>query len=218
MASSFPDGTIFSIGTVLAAAKVVSAITNANPGVASSTAHGYTDGDIVMLSSGWTALDGQVIRVDGSIADAFTLEGIDTSNVGLYPAGSGIGTARKVETWVSLSQVKDVEPSGGEQGFYQWRYLEERTQRQRPTVKSARSLSLTLDYDPDLAWHAALLAADRAGVPIPMRAVLPTGVAIYWSVYAAFDGEPGFVIAENQEVSVNFSYNNPRSIRYAAAP
>ena len=29
-------------------------------------------------------------------------------------------------------------------------------QRQRPTFKNTRSLALTLDYDPTLAWHAAM--------------------------------------------------------------
>lgn len=217
MASSFPDGTIFSIGTVLGTAKTISAISNANPGVASATTHGFTDGDIVMLSSGWTALDGQVIRVDGSTTDAFNVEGIDTSDTGQYPAGSGGGSAREVTTWVAMSQVTDVAPSGGEQQFYQWRYMEERTQRQRPTLKTARSMAITLDYDPNLAWHAALLAADRSGSPVPFKATLPSGAEIYWSMYVAFDGEPSFAISENQQVIANFSFNNPRSIRYEPA-
>ena len=50
MSSSFPNGAIFALGTTLDAAKTVTAITNANPGVASSTAHGYADGDILLLS------------------------------------------------------------------------------------------------------------------------------------------------------------------------
>lgn len=45
--ASVPTGTIFSIATVFAAAKTVSAISNLAEGVVSCTAHGFSAGDIV---------------------------------------------------------------------------------------------------------------------------------------------------------------------------
>lgn len=215
MASSFPNGTVFSLGTTYSSPKTVSGVSNASPGVASATAHGFTDGDIVVMTSGWPSLNGAVVRVDNSTIDAFDLEGFDTTNVTAYPSGQGGGTAREVTAWVSLSQVTDVQTSGGEQQFYQWQYLEEKTQRQRPTVKSARSMSLTVDYDPDLAWHAALLAADALNTPHVIRAQLPSGKVIYYNMYVAYDGEPSFTINQNQQVMVSLSYENPRSKTYA---
>ncbi|WP_341649933.1 phage tail protein [Thauera humireducens] len=203
------------MGTTYGPPKTVSGVSNASPGVASATAHGFTDGDIVVMTSGWPSLNGAVVRVDNSTADAFDLEGFDTTNVTAYPAGQGGGTAREVTAWVSLSQVTDVQTSGGEQQFYQWQYLEEKTQRQRPTVKSARSMSLTVDYDPDLAWHAALLTADALNTPHVIRAQLPSGKVIYYNMYVAYDGEPSFTINQNQQVMVSLSYENPRSKTYA---
>ena len=50
MSAYFPNGTIFAIGTAYAATKTISAVSNANPGVATSTAHGYTDADILLLA------------------------------------------------------------------------------------------------------------------------------------------------------------------------
>lgn len=217
-ASSFPNGTIFSIGSAYGAAKVISDISNTNPGVASSTGHGFEDGNILVLTSGWPMLNGAVIRVDGAVTDAFDIEGFDASNTTLFPDGGGAGTAREVTTWVPLSQVTDVQPSGGEQQFYQWQYLEERAQRQRPTFKNARSLTITADYDPDLPWHAALLAADQLGTPHAIRAALPNGAVILYNMYVAYDGEPSFVKNQNQQVTVSLSYDNPRSQRYSAAP
>jgi hypothetical protein len=38
------------IQSALAAAKTITAITKANPGVASSTTHGYSNGDYVLLT------------------------------------------------------------------------------------------------------------------------------------------------------------------------
>jgi hypothetical protein len=215
-ASSFPNGTIFSLGTTYAAAKIISGISNANPGVASSTTHGYTDGDILVISSGWPRMEGRVARVDDSVTDAFDLEGIDTTSAILYPAGAGAGRAVKVTDFVPFSQVTDSASSGGEQQFAQWVYLEDGQQRQRPTFKNARSLQLTLDYDPALAWHDTLVNADLLNTPHVLLATLPNSSKIYYNMYVSFDGEPTFTANQNQQVVATFSYANPRSTRYAS--
>jgi len=217
MSASFPNGTIFALGTTLAAAKTVTAITNASPAVASSVAHGYSAGDILLLNMP-SKLDQRVVRVVANAAptDLFNLEGIDTTSTAQYPSGFGVGTAQKVSAFVSFSQVTDVQTSGGEQQFYQWVYLEDGRQRQRPTFKNARSMSLVMDYDPSLAWHAALLAADLAGTVYPLKATLPSGAVLYYSVYVGFDGEPTFTINENQKTTVSLSLASPFSTRYAS--
>lgn len=215
MASFFPNGTIFSVATVYDAAKTISAVTNANPGVASSTAHGYNDGDIVVVSSGWTGLNDRVVRVADKTTDAFSLEGIDTTNTSKFPPGAGVGSARKVTTWAALSQITNSASSGGEQQFAQWVYLEDGVQRQRPTFKNAKSLQLTLDYDPSLPWYTALIAADEAGDPRVLRAALPNGAFLYYNMYVGFDGEPTMTINQNMQCVATFSHV-ARFIRYAS--
>lgn len=216
MSSFFPNGTIFSIGTTYGAAKAISALSNANPAVAQSTAHGFTTSDIVVVASGWPALNGAAVRVGTANANDFALEGVNTLNLQQFAAGQGVGSAREVTDWVALSQVTGSTTSGGEQQFNQWQYLEEGTQRQRPTVKSARSMTITMDYDPSLPWHAALLAADQLGTPHVIRAAMPSGRTIYYSMYVAYDGEPSFDINTNQQVTLSLAFDNPRSRAYAA--
>jgi hypothetical protein len=215
MASAFPNGSTFAIATTLASPVTVSGITNANPGVATATAHGYSDGGILLLNMP-SRLDQRVVRVDNSSTNAFDLEGVDTTSTAQYPSGFGVGTAQLASDFVSLSQVTDVTSSGGEQQFNQWTYLEDGRQRQRPTFKNARALSVTLDYDPSLAWHAALISADQAGTVYVIRATLPSGAVIYWSMYVSFDGEPTFDINQNQQVTLSLSFAAPNSTRYAA--
>jgi len=169
-----------------------------------------------MISSGWSRLDNAVCRVAGSDVNTFQLEGIDTSDTQQYPAGAGVGSAREITAFTAISQVTDSQASGGDQQFFQWVYLEDGLQRQRPTFKNARSLQLTLDYDPDLAWHAALLTADRNGEPHGMRMALPNGSFIYYSMYVSFDGEPTATANQNMQVVANFAFANPRSVRYAS--
>jgi hypothetical protein len=215
MSAIFPNGTIFSLATVYASAKVISDISNANPGVASATAHGYTDGDIVEVASAWPLLNQRIARVDAQVTDAFSLEGIDTSNASRFADGEGAGSARKITTWVPLSQVTNSASSGGEQQFAQWVYVEDGIQRQRPTFKNAKSLQLTLDYDPDLSWYAALITADEQGTPRAIRAALPNGNFIYYNMYVGFDGEPTINVNQNMACVATFSHVS-KFIRYAA--
>src|SRR5690606_41188686 len=66
-------------------------------------------------------------------------------------------------------------------------------QRQRPTFKNAKVLTVTLDYDPALAWYNALVEADALREPVVQRATLPNGVQLYYYVYPSFDGDPSLV-------------------------
>jgi hypothetical protein len=216
VASSFPNGTVFAVSTAVSAASVVSSITNASEGVATATAHGFTDGDILIMTAASTRLDQRVVRVSNDNTNDFTLEGINTTSTTTYPSGFGAGSAVEVSSFVSLSQTTNTATSGGEQQYFQWVYLEDGKQRQRKTFKNARSLQWTADYDPSLSWHAALLAADEDGTTRVLRATLPNGSKIYWSVEVSFDGEPTFNTNQNQQVVATFSLVNPVSTRYAS--
>jgi hypothetical protein len=183
--------------------------------MASATAHGFTAGDIVTIDSGWPALNLAVVRVASSTTDAFALEGFDTTNTTRFPTGSGAGSAREVTAWATISQITDSTVAGGEQQYFQWAYLEDGQQRQRPTFKNARSMTMTMDFDDSLPWHTALLNADRAGTPHVLRIALPNGSTIYYHVFVGFDGEPTLNINANMQVSVSFSFANPLSMRYS---
>jgi hypothetical protein len=213
MSAYFPNGTIFSLGTTYGSNVTVTAISNAATGVATAAAHGLSDADIV-IGSFPSRFDNRVFRVDGATTGTFETEGINTSSTTNYPSGFGVGYVREVTAWSALSQVVDSQSQGGEQQFYQWVYLEDGRQRQRPTFKNARSLQLTLDWDPDLAWHAALITADESQSPHALRAALPNGDFLYWGMYVGFDGEPSFTINENQKVIATFSLASPYSTRY----
>lgn len=112
--ASVPTGTIIAIATAFAAAKTVTAITNAAEAVVSCTAHGYSNGDYVQLYSGWGRLNRRCARVKSAATDSFTLELIDTSNTDFFPPGAGIGTVRKISTWQTINKYKDPQSSGGE--------------------------------------------------------------------------------------------------------
>jgi hypothetical protein len=215
---SFPNGTTFSVSTALGAAVPFTAITNATPPVCSATSP-PADNTIGLITSGWAALNERVAQTTGMVAaTSFELEGIDTTDTTKYPAGQGAGSFAPVSTWVTLSQVTNVQKSGGTQQFYKWQYAEDpsSTQKQRPTFKDAKTLTLTLDYDPALAWYAALTAADAKQEIVVLRAVLPSGDTLYYAVYPSFDADPSMDLNKNMDNTATFSMVSPLT-RYAAA-
>src|SRR5690606_16477473 len=116
---------ILSITSAFDVAKPLTAITNAKPAVATSAANGFTDGDIGLVTSGWTELNDRPVRIADATTDSFELEGFDTTSLTRFPVGAGIGSIRKASDFVAFSQVTDVQTSGGEQQYFQWVYMED---------------------------------------------------------------------------------------------
>lgn len=94
------------------AAKTVTAVTQANPGVASSTAHGLLDGSVGYFAgvAGMSQLEGQAARVDTVLTDSFALQGINTTGYPAYTAGTFV----PVSVWSTLSRAASYDIGGGD--------------------------------------------------------------------------------------------------------
>lgn len=218
MSVRLPNGAIISMAsTYVNGVAAMTAITNANPGVASIAAHGYTDGAILEISSGWALLDQRIVRVNAPAAGTFELEGIDTLNTSKYPAGAGAGTVRSITAWTQITQILETQSQGGEQQYYSYGFLEESKERQIPTVKSAESLNLTIGDDPTLPWYAAMVAADDDRVARAIRMQLPNGSVIYFNAYVSLNKTPTMTRNEIMRVSASLSFVS-ESTRYATGP
>lgn len=97
---------------VLEANKNITGVTNANPGVVTSNAHGYANGDWVYISGvgGTTGINGGTYKVAGVTANTFqlnTLDGatVNTSAMGVYTAG---GTVARYYTLVTPYVAADL--------------------------------------------------------------------------------------------------------------
>lgn len=101
---------IVSLQSAIAATKTISAITLANPGVVTSAAHGYSNGNIVwLLINGMYQLNQRPVRVANVTTNTFELEGIDTTN---FPAFTS-GTAQLLTLGTSITTATTVTASGG---------------------------------------------------------------------------------------------------------
>lgn len=168
------------------AATATTALSNASECVVTAT-HSLVAGDYVVMASGWGLLDQRVARVKSvSTTVSFVLEGVDTSDTNKYPATTGVGTFRKINTWSTLSQVKGISASGGAQQFADITSISDTVIRQIPTVKDAVNMTVDVFDDPALTWYADVIAADTARSPYALLMTFPNGSKLvanaYWSV------------------------------------
>lgn len=216
MSVRLPNGAIFAIAAGYAAVTPVTALTNAKPPVATAAGHTLVDGDIVEVTSGWTRLDGRIGRVGGAANDNFSLEGFDATNVDAYPAGSGVGSVRKISTWQEIKQVLTTASQGGDQQFYTYSFLEDTgDDKQIPTTRNARSITLTIADDDTLPQYAVLQAANEDREPRAIRFRLPNGATIYFRAYVSMSTMPTTTKNEAMATTVTLSLTGDPT-RYAA--
>jgi hypothetical protein len=214
MGAKLPNGAKAFIGSTFGARKIVTAFSNELPATASSAAHGLLANAVVRVLSNWSQLNGRVVKVGPVETDEFGLQGIDTEDELRFPTGGGAGSVIPVTGWTEITQITDISPSGGEQGFAGVSFLDEADARQLPSERSARSMVWTLADDPNLAWNDALRAADASGEPVPLKVVLKNGDEMYYGGFVSFDDQP--TLAKNNVMVVKFTFaqDNPRMTRY----
>ena len=81
MSFRLPNGATLQIAATYGTAIPVTALSNANPAVATAAAHGLSDGDIIAVTSGWTRLNDRAARVADSLTGTFALENVNTTNL-----------------------------------------------------------------------------------------------------------------------------------------
>lgn len=189
MAVTLPNGIILALATAYAAPVTVTAVSNASEAVVTAT-NTYVAGDFVEFTSGWSRANARIFRVKSPTGSNFVLEGLDTTSTTLFPAGSGAGTVRKINTWTQIQQVTELTSSGGEPQYATYSFLEDDYDRQIPTTTSAQSLALTIADDPTLAGYQALKAAALTRLPTALRGTLPQGGYLLYNGIVAFDETP----------------------------
>ncbi|MCU0898162.1 MAG: phage tail protein [Burkholderiales bacterium] len=189
------QGLQLAIASTFGTAATMSAITNASEAVATlGTGHGVIVGDIIEVTSGWKRIDKMVVRAKTVATNDVTLEGINTSSVTDYPAGSGTGTVREVTAWTTVSQLKrDVQSGGGGFQFSDATTLDDVRTQQVPILAQGVQLTFNPFWDPSLAWFDIVKAAARAGSLYPYRITLSSGAKIYGNAYWGFSDEPTVV-------------------------
>jgi len=179
MAYSLPEGSSQQFSNTLAAAKTITAITNANPAVATCTGHGYTTGDEIMLSSGWEDATDSVYKIESVDANSFKVLGLDSTNTSFFPAGSGGGSAQKLSAWTAIPQVLTISASGGDARFTDVNPLAKRNGIRIPTGFNATSITLSLGFDATTPTYKTMVGLSRSLSKVAFKQVLSGGSVQY---------------------------------------
>ena len=212
-----PTGTTFFIASAFGSAVTVSAVTNASEAVVTtSTAHGYANGDIVEVTSGWGRLNKRAFRIKSVTSTAMTLEGMDTTNTTYFPAGSGIGSVRKATTFTQIANVLGAQSQGGDPKTVSYKYIESDVDFSLNDGFNATSYTLELDADSiGTAGYTALKSLTDVQTDTIMQMVTRNGAKIYQPCTVALNEAVQLQDGQINRVRAQFNGNN-RLVRYAS--
>lgn len=217
MGQFFVNGAQYAFASSVGADVPITAISNADPAVA-STAGTAAVNDYILLKSNWSQLIGQACRVSAAVAGtSITLEGLDTTDLTQFPAAEGAGSYAELTSFINLSQIRQITQTGGDFNDFSWTYIDDRAlrQRSRPTDANPLKLVFELDYDPSLPWFAALETLTQKQMLTAMRETLPDGTILLYTGYIAFNKSPTRTRNQNMTVNATMTVNSD-IIRYAS--
>ena len=185
MSITLATGTQVAIASTYGTGFTLTAISNANPAVATlSAAHGVVVNDLIEITSGWDRLNGRVVRVSAVATNDVTLEGVDTSSTSRFPAGTGTGSGREITAWTTISQITTgISVSGGEQNFADITTLSDAVQKQIPTNRSPVQVTLPVYDDPSLSWYNTVRTASDAATVYAVRMIFPNSPRLLANAY-----------------------------------
>jgi hypothetical protein len=214
MAVQVPNGSIVAIESGSAAAVVISAITNANPAVVTtSTAHGLSTGDYTEIVSGWSRLTNKIVRVTMLTTTTFSIDSYDTTSTTIYPAAGGVGTSARITGWTQLSQILTSASNGGEQQFLEYQLLESDSQKRIPTFKNAAGLTFSVADDNTLPGYILASTANDDRLPRGVRVTLPSASVLLYNCYISLNKTPSLSVNELMACEVTMSMLN-EPVRY----
>lgn len=180
--------------SALAAAKTITAISKAAPGVVSSVAHGYSNGDYIFLEiQGMYQLNARVFRVIGVATDSFQLEDqvsgsiLNTTSFDTFVSG----TAKKITFGTSITTAASISVSGGDFDFIDTTVIHSNQKSQIPGAANPISISMDQLWDISDAGQIAMKAASDTQDQRAFRFTFGSGGPIMTFVgYVGFTGAP----------------------------
>lgn len=211
-----PTGSTFYIASTIAAAKTVSAVTNASEAVVTATAHGYSNGDFVILLSGWGRLNLRSFRIKSVTTDTFVLEGADTTNTTFFPSGTGTGSAYKVSTFTQITTVMNPSSSGGDAKTVNYKFVESDVEYSINDGFTATSYTLDLDADSiGTAGYTALKSLTDVQTDTVLKVVTRSGSILLVPCKVTLNEAVSMQDGRINTVKAVFNGNN-RAVRYAS--
>lgn len=168
------------VQSALDSAKPITGITKANPAVVTSTAHGYANGDFVVMNvQGMSEMNGRVVRVANQTTNTWEAEGVDSTNFGTFSSGS----SQEVTYGTAMSTARSLSASGGSFDFIDTTTIHDTVKTQIPGAASPATYTFTSHWDPADAALVALKAASDIKGLLAIRFTFASGAKVVFTGY-----------------------------------
>lgn len=156
----------------------VTAVSLANPGVATAASHGQSNGTVgfFTVTGGMPQLDGQAVRVASAAAGTFALQELDTTSFTAFTAG----TFTPVATWQVLSESTSYSISGGAADQLDATRLIDVVRQNEQGMLAAQSITInTLSQDVPTAAQRIINSAALSNAFLVFRIMIGS-TAVRW--------------------------------------
>jgi hypothetical protein len=176
------------VQSALGAAKTITAVTKASPGVVSSTAHGFVSGEYVLHTvQGMSQINNRVFRVDNEASGTYELEGEDTTLYDTFVSG----TANLITFGTTMSTVTGLQSSGGDFDFVDTTTIHDTVRTQIPGLPSPATYTLENFWDVSDAALIALKQASDTQTTRAIRFTFANGQKVMFAGYVGATLLPG---------------------------
>jgi hypothetical protein len=193
------------VALTFAAAVLPTAVTKANPAVATLNAHGLADAAVGFwsVSAGMVELDEQAVMLDNPLTNTFEMPGLDTTDYSVYTAGSLTLAA----SWGTVSEAAAYNVGGG--GAKALDDTRLHMTKDRNVAGNLASQDVTIDVknaEIDGAAMAFIEAKAKRGLPVLMR--ISKGSQVL-RVFYGVPSIPGEAVAAGQLATGQFNITVP---------
>ncbi len=180
----------------------ITSITKANPGVATASGHGLTNGDVVKFAviGGMVQLDGQAVRVSAVSTNNFTLEGLDTTTYDTWTVGS-VDHVSAFTTFAASQSLTMPNPAPLK---LDTTTLIDKVKKYVYGMPDAPDGSITGLFNPGGAAEALIIAATNANASLVFRITFASGQKRIFNAFVS--GGSGFEMATNAVAHATTSF------------
>lgn len=169
------NGSQFQVQTALGAAQAITAITQADPAVVSSSAHGNVAGDVVKMTidaDSMSQLNGNLYVVDNEAAGTYELSGVDSTGYDAFVAGSPFDYAQKV-TFSNFCELTGANQQDGAADQIEVTTICSDAKEFEQGLSDSGTLQLDYNAAPNASVQTALREAKVAGTQLAFKITFP---------------------------------------------
>lgn len=184
---------VLAVQSTLGSPTTITAISLANPAVVTSTAHGYANGDYLVLSitSGMAQLDQQAVRLANITSNTYELEGVSTVSSAAFVTG----TATKVTAFATFDKAQDITAPNPAPTKLDVTTLLDTVKKYVFGLPDAPDGSITALFNPSGTTEALITAATNANATMVIRMTYSDGRKTLMN--SQVSGGPGFTGGPN---------------------